>query len=235
MALKEFGLSEKEAKVYLTLLREGSCTITPLIKKTQFQKGSLYDLLERLMEKGVVSYVIKSNRKNFEAVDPKKLLMILEAKKDRLEEVLPSLLQKQPKEETKITIYKGRKGLRSVYLDLLSASKDTFVLGARGDLANALGEIFYHKFQKKREKTTDYVKLIFNESARGMKHIKEIPRSESRFVSSEYDVPSHTTIYGNKVIIHILEEIPYAILIESESVAKSYTNFFNMLWKIAKS
>ena len=56
MALKDFGLSEKEAKVYLTLLREGSCTITPLIKKTQFQKGSLYDMLERLMEKGVVSY-----------------------------------------------------------------------------------------------------------------------------------------------------------------------------------
>ncbi|MFH1294868.1 MAG: helix-turn-helix domain-containing protein [Candidatus Aenigmatarchaeota archaeon] len=234
-ALREYGLSEKESLVYLALLRGGSTTVTPLLKITQLQRGSLYDILERLVEKGLVSYVIKADRKNFEAVDPRKLLELLEQKKDAIKEALPALLAKQNLEEPKVTIYKGRKGLKSVYMDTLRSQSTDYVMGASGKLKNALGDSFFARFQREhnrqKRKTT---KIIFCEDARGSPSMGDMGYAEIRFVPEEYETPSHTLIYDNKVVIHVLEETPICIMIESQAVAKSYKNFFDNLWKIAK-
>ncbi len=235
IALREFGLSEKEATVYLTLLREGPSTVTPLISKTQLQRGSLYDILERLIEKGIVSYVIAANRKNFQAVDPKRLLALIEAKHQRIEEALPSLLNLQKKGDTSVYILKGRKAFKSLYLEVLKDKTVKMLMGAKGGLITALGDVFYSQFQEiRRNETKDKVLLVCSEKLRGSSFLAEIPFCEVRFVPEELDTPSHTLVYGNRVIIHIFEETPIAIVIESEQVTKSYTNLFNNLWRMAK-
>jgi len=235
LALREFGLSEKEAIVYLTLLREGPSTVTPLISKTQLQRGSLYDILERLIEKGVVSYVIAANRKNFQAVDPKRLLALIEEKHQRMEEALPSLLTLQKKGETTVVVLKGKKAIKSLYLEILKDKSNKRVMGVKGGLKDALGDVFYAQFQEiRRKETKDKVLLICSEKLRGSVFLAEIPNSEAKFISDELDTPSHTLIYGNRVVIHIFEETPIAIVIESEQVVKSFTNLFNNLWRTGK-
>ena len=231
-ALREFGLSEKEAKVYLILLRDGASTVTPLVAKTQLQRGSLYDILERLIEKGIISYVIKANRKHFEAIDPNKLLNILHEKEEMIKEILPKLLFYQKQDEAKVTVYKGQKGLRSLYLDVLKEGKESFVMGASGMLVSALGENFYIQFQRRQKEAGNSLKIIFSEEMKGK--TPEMANAQSRFIPQGRETPSHTLIYGNKVVIHIFELTPMAIQIDSKEVAKSYLNFFNHLWGIAK-
>ena len=58
--------------------------------------------------------------------------------------------------------------------------------------------------------------------------------NEIKFVSKEYQSPAATIIYGDKVAIFIEEEPITIILIESKKLAKSYKNYFNILWKVAK-
>jgi HTH-type transcriptional regulator, sugar sensing transcriptional regulator len=234
--LREFGLSEKEAKVYLTLLKEGSTTVTPLFKKTQLQRGSLYDILDRLIEKGLVTYVIKSNRKHFEALDPKTFLQILEDKKEQINEILPKLMSYQKSEEAKVTVYKGRKGMQSVYRDYVRAAPKTcYVFGASGSkFKEAIGEHFFIQFERQIQEYGGIVRIIFNEEARGLPILDEIANPDFKFISDEFGSPSHTMIYDDKVVIHILEGVPIIILIQSKEVAQSYLNFFNHLWKIAK-
>ncbi|MBU1270375.1 MAG: helix-turn-helix domain-containing protein [Nanoarchaeota archaeon] len=78
--LEDLGLSEAEAKVYLALLETGSTLAGPIIKKTGLHRGTTYQILQRLIEKGLVSYVIKAGKRYFEATDPNRFLAILKEK-----------------------------------------------------------------------------------------------------------------------------------------------------------
>ena len=62
-ALKDAGLTDGEAKVYLALLELGSSTTGPIIHKSKIAKSIVYQILEKLMQKGLVSYVTKEKTK----------------------------------------------------------------------------------------------------------------------------------------------------------------------------
>ncbi len=70
--LRDLGLTEKEIKVYLTSLSLGQSTVNAIAKKSQLNRVTCYDILKYLKEKGLVSYVIKSGVKYFEAAEPQK-------------------------------------------------------------------------------------------------------------------------------------------------------------------
>ena len=59
--LKDFGLTEKEIKLYLKLLELGSAASGELIRELGFYSKTIYELLDKLIDKGLVSFVIKSN------------------------------------------------------------------------------------------------------------------------------------------------------------------------------
>jgi hypothetical protein len=61
---------------------------------------------------------------------------------------------------------------------------------------------------------------------------KKLPYTEFRFLPKEFEMPTSTEIYANKVIIMILsKESPMAIMIESKDVAQSFRKYFYALWK----
>ena len=100
--LKEFGLSGNEEIVYLNLLELGTINAGKLIKKTGLHRAAVYDNLDLLSEKGLVSYVVKANRKYFIAQPPVRLKEILdtnlekvEKAKVKLKELIPALEQKR--------------------------------------------------------------------------------------------------------------------------------------------
>ena len=69
--LEKTGLSKNEAKVYLALLDLGLTSSKNIIEKTNLHRQIVYDSLDLLTKKGLVSFVIQANRKHFKASDPK--------------------------------------------------------------------------------------------------------------------------------------------------------------------
>src|SRR3989344_1182878 len=63
-ALLGVGLTEKESEVYLALIELGSSSAGQIIQKTGLHRAVVYDLLERLIEKGLVGNVFKGRHKN---------------------------------------------------------------------------------------------------------------------------------------------------------------------------
>ena len=63
-ALKGLNLSDKEINVYLSLLMLGQSSVNNIAKKANLNRISTYDLLKALLERGFVSYVIKSGHMN---------------------------------------------------------------------------------------------------------------------------------------------------------------------------
>ena len=116
LVLKKLGLEEQEAKTYLALLSLKEATATKLAERTNIGRVNMYQITNRLIERGLVSYVVKNNVKWFKAADPETLLKGLEEKQEQLQKILPQLKsrQKEIKPETKVEIYRGREGINTI-------------------------------------------------------------------------------------------------------------------------
>src|SRR3989344_7245931 len=106
--LKQVGLTDTEIKVYLALLSVGSTSAGHLVEETGLYRKNLYDALNKLIDKGLVTYVIENKIKLFQAKNPENLEKYLDEKKAKIEEQkqevqktiseLNSLLSKAPVE-----------------------------------------------------------------------------------------------------------------------------------------
>ena len=83
-SLEQVGLTSGESRVYLALMEIGSSTVGPIAKKSKVAYSKIYDVLERLVEKGLVSYTVKEKTKYFQAVEPARLFDYLEKKEGEI-------------------------------------------------------------------------------------------------------------------------------------------------------
>ena len=84
--LKEIGLTETEIKAYLSLLTLGATSAGRIVEETGVYRKNLYDALNKLIEKGLVSYVIEDKIRVFQAKNPENLEKYLDEKKAKIEE-----------------------------------------------------------------------------------------------------------------------------------------------------
>ncbi|MCK5334459.1 MAG: helix-turn-helix domain-containing protein [Candidatus Aenigmarchaeota archaeon] len=229
--LKKMGLSDNETKIYFTLLKQGSSKAGNLSKGSHINRTTTYDALKRLLEKGLISYVIKENRKWFEASPPERLAEYLKEKEEELEKIMPVLkkIHSAPKEKHNVTLYYGYKGVKTVFMDIIRDGKDNDVFGDEGQLSNrrpAFAKYFVRWQDKKNIKT----RLVS-----GLKTPKKYSKGTTyKYLPLPTLSPVATNIYGNKIAIIIWTEPPEAIIIENKTSAESYKNYFEFLWSAAK-
>ena len=240
LQLQQLGLTEIEAKVYLHLLKLGSTKTGPLVKKTELHRATVYDVLKRLMEKGLVSFITKEKTKYFEATTPLYLLNKIEEEKKTLQEKM-ELTQRLIKDLEKIkaegkqvanaSIFQGIPGVKTMFTEILS-TKEYWVIGSRGKFKEVLGE-YYEIFQKRKKFLKIQSKILLSESLRNSEYTKPI-YGEIKYLPKEFDSPISTYIYKNKVSIILFIEPPTLFMLENEALVKSYKQYFDLLWKRAK-
>jgi len=240
---EEIGLTKSEIKVYMALLGLGSSTTGPIVEKSGASSSKIYEILDKLIQKGLVSYIIKAGTKYYEASDPERIMDYLDEKEKKLKDqksdvknILPELKLKQQisKYKSDATIYKGMKGLETAFNDVLKTLKKgeatyAFVVGS---LSKPMNRFFTKQYEKRAAKGI-ISKTIFSAPA---KHIlesrKHIKTFEGKIIPSEATSPSTTNIYGSKVILRIGEnKNVIAIVIDNQELADSYMEQFNNLWE----
>ena len=115
--LHDIGLTDVEAKVYLALLKNGSSLAGKISRDTGVHRRTVYDAIERLIEKGLVSYIRTNNRKYFEAVHPRRLLEILKERETDVVDMLPELEAqfKFVKEKKETVFFRGKKAMQTIF------------------------------------------------------------------------------------------------------------------------
>jgi len=238
-ALQEIGLTEIEAKVYVTLLGLGGAGAGEIIKKTGLHKATVYNVLQQLIEKGVVSYILAGKERFFKAEDPDVFLDMLKYKEQQLKDILPELKRKigSEKKEQEATIYSNVRGIRTVcesILDELKPNGTYLDFGVSGLFKDVMGA-YWFQWQKKKKLFKIKSKCIFDESVRQRKEILQNYFGAKKFVGKESYSPVDTMIYNDKVVLFIWNaKPPLAVKIKSNDVAEAYRNQFKLLWKIAK-
>ncbi len=245
--LKEIGLTNGETKVYLSLIKLGENTVGPIAKDADVSLSKIYEILENLIKKGLVSYIVKNNTKHFLATEPERIIDYLETKKkeiDKSEEeikrILPSLkLQKEDKDKkTKATLFEGFRGIKTFYESILRDSKqdDEILVMGLPKYAAERYEGYFLDWNKRRAKSGVKIKLIFDNDAKELgKKREKIKLTETKCLPKDIVTPAWILVTKNGVAtIHLTKE-PICVYIKDVDVKTSYENFFKVFWNLAKS
>lgn len=229
-SLRDFGLTEHEIRVYLALLKNGASLAGTISRKTGIHRRNVYDITERLIKKGVLGYILKNNRRYFEAVNPEKFIDILKERESELMDSLPLLreMYSGTKEKQETNFYKGIEGLKTVFQDQLEGNKEVLILGASHSAFEVLP--FYFKwYDRDRVKKRVKARIISSENLG-----KKVPLSEIRYLPQKYANPLAINIYKDKVAIILWKKSPMVIVIKEKEVADSYRKYFELMWRLSR-
>jgi sugar-specific transcriptional regulator TrmB len=234
--LEELGFCKNEAKIYLTLLELGASTVTKISSKCKINRSNIYDCLNKLIEKGVVSYFMEKDTKLFEAIDPVLLINILKEKEIKLNSIMPELkLYNQfAKKKSEAHIFEGIVAVRNMFNHFLDIGKPRYAYGAPITASKMLGDYFLENHHRRRIEKKIELYLIYNSDAKArIKFLNSLDYTESRYLPKEYDSPVTTSICGNEVVLFLYSDNPLVIQIKNEMVAKAYKRYFDILWNLA--
>ncbi len=228
--LQKAGLTGNESKVYLELLKQGELSANQIAKNISMDRTLTYTILNHLIEKGQVKYVVKENKKFFSYSNPDNLMNPLKATEYIVLDLIKELksIKKEAKQQTEVNIYEGKEAIRNMY-NLFKKYKEMLVYGATGRAYDYLYES--PTLTKSLIKKGMHGRIIT--SKKHEKHpMSKIKSIKVRYV--DYESEATTTIFGDYIMIHLAKEKPIIILIKNKDISNSYRQHFEVLWKNAK-
>ncbi|MEK6893384.1 MAG: helix-turn-helix domain-containing protein [Nanoarchaeota archaeon] len=235
--LRKVGLSEGEIKVYLVLLTFGSAHLNKIHEKTGIERRNIYDILNKLIERGLVSYMDENKRRSFTAVHPKKLISYLEEKQENLlsikqevNKMLPAIIKVFESKKSLIgaEIYRGEEGIKAVWEDSLNY-KETYWIGSGRYVPKKFPLFFSHWNKRRVQKKHHWWNLIRGEIRKEL--YKPLLFENHKFLPREFSGnPTVICIYGNKVVNFLYGESLFAFVIESKELADNYRTYHKYLW-----
>ncbi|MFA4833986.1 MAG: helix-turn-helix domain-containing protein [Patescibacteria group bacterium] len=241
--LKKIGLSDKEIEVYLALLENGACSVRDLAGLAGLNRGTVYDILKSLQEKGLVSYYHQETKQKFVAEDADRLTKLVNSEEEKIKKVkeklrglIPELESLQAKGGSRpaTKFYEGKKGIRFILEDVLNSvreekEKEYFIYSATKaseDINDA-----YSDFTKDRIKKKIRVKAI--SLATGG---KTYGLDERRWLGTNDESATFVLIYAGKCafISRDARGLPVGVIIENEMIYETQKIIFLRLWDLIK-
>lgn len=246
LLFEKLGLTKGEIKVFLALNKLGEATIGPIGKESTVSKSKLYGVLDKLIEKGLVGYVLKEGTKHFVSNDPHMILDYIAKKEDELqntkskvEELLPRLMIERASHSDKriAEIYEGYRGIKAIREELLFSLKpnEVFLVLGAPKIANVKWETWFLNFHKRRIQNKINMKIIYNSDAKEYGKVrKEMKLTEVRYLPNNLVSPNWIDIYPNAVLFVMLLQTPIAFVVRDKELAKSFCAYFDMMWNNSK-
>ena len=240
-------MTDGEVKVYLALLKLGATTIGPMLEQSRVTKSIIYRILERLIDKGLVSYVIKGRTKYFQAAPPHALLDYVEKREQELSSTKTEIRDLLPKLTTiqalttlnQATIYEGFNGIVTAYkkrFAKLSAGDEYLNIGLPAEQPPH-HHAFWQKDHAERVKRKIHAKLLYDTrvSDAVLRNRNSFWGCDARRMPTDMETPSWVLLYKDVVLIAIPQgEHPLAIEIVNREIAESFQRYFYQFWEKSK-
>jgi sugar-specific transcriptional regulator TrmB len=231
-SLAVIGLTNGEIKVFEAVLAVGIATINTIHEQTGFERRAIYDIINKLIEKGLLSYTIEEGKKTYQCAPPNVVKAAIEKKKQELHEaqkLLPQLRVEYTakKPQVRFETYRGKKGMKTIFEDMLNY-KNVYVIGGGFYLVKELPH-FWPQYNKRRIKAQcTWHNLVIWE-------LKEkIPETEylkAKVLPKEFSGnPVAILVYGNKVVNLSWGEEMFAFVTESKNMTQNYKKYHKYLW-----
>lgn len=231
--LKHFGLSEKEAQVYLALLELGESTAPAISKKAGVKHPTTYVILDELRKKGLLTEIPKKSKSLYTAKSPEVLLAARKEANEEIRQAMPEILAlyNAKAEKPKVRFYQGEAEMLSLYKEIFSENEIWFIASIGSIPETLMPHIHRHIQRASIHKTR--IREIQNDDPVSQDFRK---RYESEFYQiktapKDFALPTDNALYGNKIAIFSYKSDSMAVVIESEDVVKTYRSLFEMAWQ----
>lgn len=233
--LKEYGLSEKQARVYLACLELGSSSVLKISRKSDVPRSTCELILEFLQKKGLVSSFKKKKIRNFSIDDPRKLIDLEKEKITLIERAMPEFLALygQAKTRPAVRFYQGQQGMKTILEEVLDEADEVLSFSSAVELFDTL-ITYFPEFVKRRIQKKIPARVILRDSPKA-KERQALGRSELREVRIIPPTPQfHASVFiwKNKIAMFSFEKNDLiALLIESQELAQIHRVWFDLFWQ----
>jgi len=236
--LKQIGLEEKQAKIYLACLELGETSIKEIAKKSGIKRTSIYDIINEMVDSGLINITTRANKKKFVASEPEELKTIIKKREILLDQIMPQLgsINNSGLIKPKVWFYEGAGGLKKVYDDTLEHKDSVIYQWASSDMFDAIESDWIFDYVKRRVKAKIKALCIATDTPeiRDFKSKDVAQLREIRIVSKElFPFEIELDIYGNRVAM-ISGKDKIGIIIESKSIASTLKMIFKLCWANVK-
>jgi sugar-specific transcriptional regulator TrmB len=236
--LTKNGLSEKEAQVYLSLLKLHEALPSSIARQSKVKRATTYVILEELQKKGLVTHFKRKNRLHYRALNPHFLVEEKYQNYLALEKSLPELtkLHELYNATPQMSVYEGKKGIIQIMENTLTTSNKELLCWSNIDHAMDPLRDYYPTYIRKKNKLSIWVRCVLNYGKEGLR-FKRYAEKELRecYLIPEEKFPfnNEINIYDDKVAI-ISHKDKVGVIIQNQYIADTQKSIFKMGFEYAK-
>ncbi|MBS3134545.1 hypothetical protein J4214_04920 [Candidatus Woesearchaeota archaeon] len=234
--LRKIGLSEGEVKIYTALLDLGLSPINKIHERTGIERRNIYDILNKLIERGLITYITENKKRSFQITHPRKIIGYIEEKKynlektkKELEKIIPEITKrfKFKKSLLNAEVYRNIEGIKAIWEDTLNY-KEAYWIGS-GRYVPKRFPYFFNNWNRRRIKLkVKWFNILRYELK---KETKPMQLEQVKFLPKEFSGnPTVICIYGDKVVNFLYGKDLFGFLIESKELAENYKLYHKYLW-----
>ncbi|MGV8141935.1 MAG: helix-turn-helix domain-containing protein [Candidatus Woesearchaeota archaeon] len=223
-----FQLDDKDAKIFSALIKTKRATVNVLMKHTNIERRTIYDILERLIQKGYARYVYENNVKTYFPTDKDILLESLQKKVEDFKGLMPQFDTFDTK-DSHVELFNGIEGIRMVFDEIVSSKAIHYAFGDVSKFVEQAG-FDTQRFLSRLEKIDAQEKIIYPKGNKALR----IRKGEYRFLRRDLVPPTPVIICGKVTFLFMFSNPILIIRIDNAEISDSYMSYFETYWKIAE-
>lgn len=234
--LKDIGLDDNEARVYLAALSLGPSTVQKIARAAEVKRTTVYSDIESLQKKGLLHIESRGFKKSYVAESPDKLENVLELRKERFKSLLPefSALYNLKGGESFVKYYEGLPAVKNVYESLVTDIKPHEKYFVISDLEKwyALDPEYFEDFRKRRAKLNIDIRMLLLDSEMARKDVQfqKNYNMKIKLLPQTSTLVTNMIVTPQRVAIHQLAAPVMAIVIENKSIIQMQQQLFEIIW-----
>jgi sugar-specific transcriptional regulator TrmB len=232
--LSQLGFGKNDVAVYLSLFEIGKVRAGEVITATNLHRNLVYQSLDKLVERGLVTKTVVSGIAEFVANDPEHLVDEVERKKRVASAVAEELKKMQEESPREIVVYEGLDGIKRATRRNLEADKGetVYVLGASPHESLPELSMDWKQYHDARIKKGILFKGLYGHATDSsvVRAIDDRENTQAKFMPTNIQAPIWFNICGDTSSIFSIDKNPLAINIKSETIADGLKQYVDALW-----
>lgn len=248
-SLISLGLTPEEVRIYFDLLESGATTAGELAKRIGMVRPTVYNCLQKMTEKGVITRTLRHGVRTFAAQPPRHVGSLFQRRirdMEKQQSVFQSHLEELERKmathflSPRFQLYEGKDGLKHVIQEiLLYRNIETLSFWPIKSMIDVLGPEFFEYHNRERIRNNTWIRAIWPHSqAVQMKQFPFMGMGEEfkrtiRVAPPEVDCTMGYWTYQNKVAFLSSKAESFGFIIESQEMVDMLTVNFEVVWNIS--
>jgi sugar-specific transcriptional regulator TrmB len=239
------GFTQNETKVYLMLVRNKQSTVQEIAKLTSIHRRNIYDVLQRLIEKGCVCEIITQNKPVYKAFEPKKIESSYIEKVQQLQNAIPYLQniyekQNQQNDSQEIILFRGFEGYKNYMRMIISIQETVYSLGTKGDWFDPQIKEYQEEFFRDKKRLNIKSKLLLDYEYANLFSEKSHAISEYKILPKKYSTSSTIDCFGDYIVIFnnvkstMIDPYSDIIMIKNKKLTQNMVCWHQLIWDLLK-